>query len=85
CYFWFQWKNRRLEVRNQQRQERATVLNRADTNLKQKIAYAQQFAAQKIINQEDLVYTSETDLLDQELERKDQIDAEWQRRLESNS
>ncbi|NEO29702.1 MAG: hypothetical protein F6K36_04470 [Symploca sp. SIO3C6] len=84
-YFWVQWKNRRLEVRNQQRQERATVLNRADTNLKQKIAYAQQFAAQKIINQEDLVYTSETDLLDQELERKDQIDAEWQRRLESNS
>jgi hypothetical protein len=31
------------------------------------------------------VYTSETDLLDQELERKDQIDAEWQRRLDSGS
>ncbi|NEP01988.1 MAG: hypothetical protein F6K58_25695 [Symploca sp. SIO2E9] len=84
-YFWVQWKNSRIEVRNQQRQEQAIALNQADANLKQKIAYAQQFAAQKVISKEDLVYTSETDLLDQELERKDQIDAEWQRRLESNS
>lgn len=84
-YFWVQWKNSRIEVRNQQRQEQAIVLNQADTNLKQKIVYAQKFAAQKVISKEDLVYTSETDLLNQELDRKDQIDAEWQRRLESNS
>jgi len=84
-YFWIQSKNRQIEARNQQRQEEAIALSQADANLKKKIAYAQQFAAQNVIKDEDLVYTSETDLLDQEIERKDKIDAEWRRRLESGS
>ncbi|MDP8966379.1 MAG: hypothetical protein M3O33_20815, partial [Cyanobacteriota bacterium] len=63
----------------------AIALNQADTALQKKIAYAQRFAAQNVIKEENLVYTSETDLLDQELERSDQIDAEWRRRLESGS
>jgi hypothetical protein len=84
-YFWIQLKNQRVETRNQKRQEQAIALNQADTALQSKIAYAQQFAAQNVIKEENLVYTSETDLLDQELERSDQIDAEWRRRLESGS
>ncbi|MGB7443213.1 MAG: hypothetical protein WA919_19270, partial [Coleofasciculaceae cyanobacterium] len=84
-YFWTQWRNSKIEARNYQRQEEASVLNQADANLQKKIAYAQQFAAQNVIEEEDLAYTSETDLLDQELERKEKIDAEWQRRLESGS
>jgi len=84
-YFWIQWKNSQLEAHNQKRQEQAIALNQADAALQKKIAYAQQFAAQNVINQEDLVYTSETDLIDQEIERSAQIDAEWQRRLESGS
>ncbi len=84
-YFWIQWKNRQVEAHNQKRQEQAIALNQADAALQKKIAYAQQFAAQNVINQEDLVYTSETDLIDQEIERSAQIDAEWQRRLESGS
>jgi hypothetical protein len=84
-YFWIQWKNRQVEAHNQKRQEQAIALNQADAALQKKIAYAQQFAAQNIINQEDLVYTTETDLIDQEIERSAQIDAEWQRRLESGS
>jgi hypothetical protein len=84
-YFWIQWKNSQVEARNQKRQEQAIALNQADATLQQKLAYAQQFAARNIIKSEDLVYTSETDLLDQQLERKDQIDAEWQRRLDSGS
>lgn len=84
-YFWIQWKNRKIEAKNQKRQNQAVALNQADTPLRQKIAYAQQFAAQNVIHKENLVYTSETDLLDQELERKDQIDAEWQRRLDGGS
>jgi hypothetical protein len=84
-YFWIQWKNSQLEAHNQKRQEQAIALNQADAALQKKLAYAQQFAAQNVINQEDLVYTSETNLLDQELERSDQIDDEWRRRLESGS
>ncbi|NES17841.1 MAG: hypothetical protein F6K41_02700 [Symploca sp. SIO3E6] len=84
-YFWIQWKNSKIEQRNQQRQEQAVLLNQAEDSLQNKISYAQQFAAQNIITEEDLVYTSETDLLDQDLKAKEQIDAEWQRRLESGS
>jgi len=84
-YFWIQLKNSKIEQRNQQRQEQAVLLNQAEDSLQKKISYAQQFATQNIITEEDLVYTSETDLLDQDLKAKDQIDAEWQRRLESGS
>ena len=83
-YFWIQLTNSRIARRNQQRQERTFVPDPADTTLQKKIAYAQQFAVQNVITQENLVYTSETDLLDQEIERSDKIDDEWQRRLESN-
>jgi hypothetical protein len=84
-YFLIQLKNSRVEARNQKRQEQAIALNQADATLQKKIAYAQQFAAQHVINQEDLVYTSETNLLDQDIERSEQIDAEWRRRLDSGS
>ncbi len=84
-YFWIQWKNSQIEARNQKRQAQAIALNQADAALHKKIAYAQHFATQNVIEEENLVYTSETDLLDQEIERKAQIDAEWQRRLESGS
>ncbi|MBD1807220.1 hypothetical protein H6F98_17460 [Microcoleus sp. FACHB-SPT15] len=84
-YFWIQLKNKSVEARNQKRQEQAIALSQADTTVQKKIAYAQQFAAQNVITEENLVYTSENDLLDQEIERSDQIDAEWRRRLESGS
>jgi uncharacterized membrane protein YgcG len=80
-YFWIQWKNSRVEARNQQRQKQAILLEKADATLEKKIAFAQQFAVQNVIEEEDLVYTSEQDLLEQEIERKAQIDAEWERRL----
>ena len=80
-YFWIQWKNSKLETRNQQRLERAALLNQADATLQKKMAYAHQFAAKNVIDREDLAYTTETDLLDQESDRSAQIDAEWQRRL----
>ncbi|MEQ9552544.1 MAG: hypothetical protein RIM23_23385 [Coleofasciculus sp. G3-WIS-01] len=84
-YFWIQQKNSKIAARNQKRQQEALALAQPDADLQKKLAYAQQFAAQNVIGQEDLVYTSEQDLLDQNLQRKDQIDAEWQRRLDSGS
>jgi hypothetical protein len=77
-YFWIQWRNRKIVARNGDRLERARLLASADASLQDKIDYAHQFAAEKVIGHEDLAYTTETDLLEQE-------DAEWQRRLEEGS
>lgn len=84
-YFWIQWRNRAIDSRNQQRQERVTILTQLPSPLQQKLDYARQFAAETVIGKDDLAYTTETDLAQQELDRADKIDAEWQRRLESGS
>ncbi|PZV16389.1 MAG: hypothetical protein DCF22_05370 [Leptolyngbya sp.] len=81
-YFWIQWRNRKVESRNQSRQDRAVFLNEADQDLQKKILYAQQFAAETIVGTDNLAYTTEQDLIEQEIEQTDKIDAEWQRRLE---
>lgn len=84
-YIWIQLTNKRVEKRNQQRKQQLIALNQADKKIQKKMAYAQQFAVQNVITQDNLAYTSETDLIDQELERSDKIDEEWKRRLESGS
>lgn len=84
-YFWIQWRNSKIAERNRDRLSRARQLASADSGLQQKIAYAQQFAAEKVLGDEDLVYSTETDLLEQEVERSEQIDAEWQKRLQRGS
>lgn len=82
-YFWIQGRNSKIEARNQQRQACAVALSHPDPALQQKIRYAQTFAAQSVVSSENLAYTTEKDLLEQEYERSDAIDAEWQRRLNS--
>ncbi|AFY41662.1 hypothetical protein [Nostoc sp. PCC 7107] len=82
-YFWIQWRNQKIVVRNRDRSSRAKFLTNPDANLQQKIDYAQQFATENIIENKDLVYSTETDLLGQEIENSDQIEAEWQKRLQS--
>ncbi|MBD2386616.1 hypothetical protein [Cylindrospermum sp. FACHB-282] len=83
-YFWIQWRNRKISDRNRNRLDRARILANADSSLQQKLNYARQFAGEKVIGKEDLAYSTETDLLDQEVERSAQIDAEWQRRLDES-
>jgi len=80
-YFWIQNRNQKLERRNRERQERAVLLNQPNTALTEKLAYAQQFAASSVVSAGDLAYTTETDLIQQEIEQKDKLDAEWERRL----
>jgi len=84
-YFWIKWRNKKIAARNRDRFGRANLLASADTSLQRKIAYAKQFAAEKVIGNQDLVYSTETDLLEQEVERSAQIDAEWQKRLQRGS
>jgi hypothetical protein len=83
-YFWIQWQNGKITERNQQRQACAVALSQADPGLQQKIRYAQTFASQSVVSSENLAYTTEKDLLEQEFERSDAIEAEWQRRLNSS-
>lgn len=80
-YFWIQWRNSQIEARNQEREKRTTLLLKPNQKLQKKLNYARQFAAEKVITTEDLAYTTETDLLDQEAQQSAKIDAEWQRRL----
>ncbi|MDJ0737732.1 MAG: hypothetical protein QNJ47_27370 [Nostocaceae cyanobacterium] len=83
-YFWIQWRNGKITGRNRARVYRANQLAKADVELQQKIAFARQFAGEKVIGKEDLVYSSDKDLLEQEVERSAQIDAEWQKRLNNS-
>jgi len=80
-YFWIQRQNQAIATRNADRQERAIFLNQADEALQQKLSYAKQFAAETVIHQDDLIYTTERGLVEQEIEQSDRIDAEWQKRL----
>ncbi len=80
-YFWIQRRNDKIRSRNEQRQATAAVLEGEYEPIQKKLAYAKTFAAQKVINPGDIAYTSEKDLLDQDLEKQAAIDAEWQKRL----
>jgi hypothetical protein len=80
-YFWLQGQNSKIERRNQQREQQATQLNRLGPAFQAKLAFAQQFAAQQVLREEDAVYSTETDLIEQESDRAEQLDAEWRKRL----
>jgi len=84
-YFWIQWRNQKIEARNERRRERAILLNRPSPALELKIAYAQQFAAETVLERDNLAYTTEESLLEQESGRSAETDAEWQRRLDQSS
>ncbi|CAD5922153.1 putative protein At5g03900, chloroplastic [Planktothrix tepida] len=83
-YFWIQGKNKKIDNRNIMRQKRANILAQGGSILKKKINYAGQFAKKIVIHQDNLAYTTETDLLEQEIKNLDQSDAEWQKRLDES-
>lgn len=80
-YFWIQGRNPKIVKRNQAREQREIALNQADQSLRQKLAYASQFAQQKVIGDRDITYTTQDDLLDQNIKNADKIDQDWQRRI----
>jgi hypothetical protein len=84
-YLWLQGRNDKINQRNFQRETRAKYLEENKPQLLPKINYARQFAQEKIIEQKDLAYSTEKDLLDQQIEQADKIDQEWMRRLNQGS
>lgn len=79
--FWIQRLNNKIENRNSNRQKQTNKLKSPNPKLIKKIDYAQNFANEKVITNEDLTYSTEKDLLQQEIEQSDKIDAEWQKKL----
>ncbi|TVQ21430.1 MAG: hypothetical protein EA367_05955 [Leptolyngbya sp. DLM2.Bin15] len=83
-YLWLKGRNSKVEARNERRQQQAIALNQGGDELQQKMDYARQFAAQSIVSRDNLAYTTEQDLLDQEADNSAKLDAEWQKRLDQS-
>lgn len=81
-YFGLQWLNQKINHRNQLRQNQAEVLNNPSPALRSKLKFAQNYQKNQIIGQQDLVYSTDQDLLEQESERSQNTDQEWQKRLD---
>ncbi len=80
-YYWVQRQNAQIDRRNQERQLRAEAINQLGTSFKEKLAFARQFAAQKVLRAQDAVYDTESDLAEQERDRDAQLEADFRRRL----
>jgi hypothetical protein len=80
-YFWIQWQNQRIATRNQARAQQAEQLYEPSPTLTQKLIFARQFAQSTAIDDLDLAYTTEKDLLQQDAENQAAIDAAWKKRL----
>jgi hypothetical protein len=80
-YAWIQWQNQRIAARNQARAQRAEQLYEPSQTLTQKLTFARQFARSTLLDDLDLVYTTEKDLLEQESENQAKTNAAWKKRL----
>ncbi len=83
-YFVVQARNSKIEERNSKRQERTKLLQDKNETIQHKLEYASQFANQAILQQSDIAYTTEKDILEQEIEQADKIDQEWKKRLDAS-
>lgn len=79
---WISQKNKSVEQSNDRRSLQSKRLDSPSEIIQQKIGYAKQFASETVVSREDLTYTTETGLTEQEALRSDDIDEEWRRRLE---
>lgn len=70
-YGWLRWRNGLIAERNRKRQNRAMVVNQPSNKLKRKLEAAKQLASGVVVTPDKLVYTTEEDLLDQNLSRLD--------------
>ncbi|TVU29876.1 hypothetical protein EJB05_21467, partial [Eragrostis curvula] len=75
-WFLLRKTNNDITRRNKAREQRAQELVSPDSSLRRKLLSARDMAQRKVITREDIVYTTEKDLLDQDYEVK-----EWERRF----
>ncbi|BAC09005.1 hypothetical protein [Thermosynechococcus vestitus] len=82
-YYWLQSQNQRIRDRNARRYHFANLLANPTPQLRAKLRAAQAYAQQRQIREQDVIYRSDQDLVEQELDQSEAIDREWLRRLES--
>ncbi|MEB3318451.1 MAG: hypothetical protein VKO39_09985 [Cyanobacteriota bacterium] len=80
-YLWLSRRNTRLQARNAWRRERARALQQGSPVMERKVAYASKHVRERRVDANDLTYSTERDLMTQEVENPDKVDAEWRRRL----
>ena len=86
-YFWIQQQNKKIATRNEKRSQRAEEflkLAGSDQSFQNKLQQAQKFASETVLSEEDVAYSTEEDLIDQEASRSDKIDEDWERRLNND-
>lgn len=80
-YFWIQQKNQQITSRNEKRFQRAQIFSHPSQDLQNKLKQAETFASETILSEENVAYSTEQDLLEQEAKNSDKIDQDWERRL----
>ncbi|AQK71513.1 Iron-sulfur cluster biosynthesis family protein [Zea mays] len=75
-WFLLRKTNNGIKKRNKAREQRAQELVSPDSSLRRKLLSARDMAERKVITPEEIVYTTEKDLLEQDYEVK-----EWERRF----
>ena len=78
-------KNSKIAARNSDRSKRARQLNTPDEVLQKKLIQSKTFQQRLRIDQQPIAYDTGRDMLDQDIEQKDKLDAEWQKLLEDRS
>jgi hypothetical protein len=84
-YLWLTKTNAGIARRNASRRLRADLLKHPSPAIRRKLVYAQIFAAERNFDASRMAYTSEKDLVTQELEGDQAISADWQKRLNDRS
>ncbi|ATS17888.1 hypothetical protein BRW62_03010 [Parathermosynechococcus lividus PCC 6715] len=82
-YYWLLWQNQRIRDRNARRYRYAAILANPSTEVQAKLRAAQAYAQERQVDEDNLAYRSDQDLLEQELAQSERIDRDWQRRLKS--
>lgn len=68
-YFWLGQANGKIEQRNQTRRDRYSMLCEPTPEVQQKLNYAEHLGKKQAIVPDDLAYTTETDILEQDINR----------------
>ena len=67
-YFWVKNRDRQVKQRNNLRRQEIQLLQQGDL-IQSKLDYARQFAKQHLIRDRDIIYTTEEDVLSQDIKR----------------
>ncbi len=68
-YFWVKHQDRQVKKRNFYRQQQVQLIQQQAELIQAKLDYAKQFAKQHKITDRDIIYTTETDILEQDFNR----------------